>query len=73
MHNLEPFFNIKFKLFFGVAFQFNMIEDIRSNHTLKIKIKWSVKRKTKSSDVKEICEEEKEIGVEAYVGNTLHV
>ncbi|XP_066947530.1 piezo-type mechanosensitive ion channel component isoform X4 [Macrobrachium rosenbergii] len=49
--------------------QDKLIQDLESNHTIKVKINWSIKRPSNSPDVAAQCKDEKEITLKAYESN----
>ena len=48
--------------------QRRLIMELQSNHTLKIKLDWSVKRPSNSPDIASECKDQKEVSLEAYKG-----
>ncbi|XP_071541022.1 piezo-type mechanosensitive ion channel component isoform X2 [Panulirus ornatus] len=50
--------------------QRRLIEDLQSNHTIRLKVSWNVKRVSNSPDVAAECKDQTEVSLEAYKGTT---
>lgn len=49
--------------------QGSLIEDLKSNHTIRLKVNWSVKRPSNSPDISAECKNQVEVNLEAYKGS----
>nr|UEE08537.1 putative piezo-like channel protein [Astacus leptodactylus] len=48
--------------------QRSLIEELQSNHTMRVKVNWSVKRPSNSPDVSAECKDQVEVNLDAYKG-----
>nr|XP_045617167.1 piezo-type mechanosensitive ion channel component-like isoform X3 [Procambarus clarkii] len=48
--------------------QRSLIEELQSNHTIRVKVNWSVKRPSNSPDVSAECKDQVEVNLDAYEG-----
>ena len=48
--------------------QKRLITELQSNHTIKLKLDWTVKRPSNSPDIASECKAKREVNLEAYKG-----